>query len=791
MSQKNLYCDICGDPASAFALQPAKVRACPKHASNLMDKNSSVFTIDAFPFIERPEDYLDYVARRDFATRCQANITDFKERSERNRAEALSRLQREKEAMVSVVERSFKEMGMSVEQRYEEIKTELSALNSSLGKYLADKNYALSPDLAALGGPTAPSALFKVAMGDCSFLLAKTLMEHCALLPPYKGLPRAEMGEMLLEKAKDMEADLAEEISVYALEMGGTGPTHHFKAAADRRRKQVAKGLLLVLPSTATDQQKRGSAESHIQAWRTAKESGNSDKALKKLMRGWILLQQWGLETSDLTRELSLAYLHFEPKSEGVAILNRELLFCSKRYLHVCANVVEMYHQAGDWQECAELAEKTLLASDNEDSFEQFRALYYFASSRYQLIASQGVDSVKKWTSQVAAHSPASQCVLLLIHAATRRMEGNGEEAVGLYEEALQASHSLLPNHYLVVDSWYSLGVLYGKMQKRKKAEIAYTQAINVYSINFPRCMAYANCLRSLAILYKSMNQPKASEDAYMQALDLLSINFPGSNHYLVCFRELTALYKSTNNSEKMAFLSQTTFETLSVHFPQSLEFADSVKHSASVQHTQGLHERAKTGYLQAISLYSTHVRPSLNHADCLYSLGELYKAMGQCAEQESAYLQAINIYSAHFPQSLNYADCLNCLAALYMSLNQYTPAETYYLQAIDVYSANSSHSPIPIDCLRSIADLYMRTNLVEKAEAIYLQAIRVLSVDFPCSLEHAQSLMGLGYMYYLAHRYRDAETYTLQAHNIFSPNFPHSLDFAVCLQTLAQLYAP
>ena len=54
MSQKNCYCDECGEEATIFTLQSSlKIKACSEHAIALMQKHHSAFTIDAFDFIER------------------------------------------------------------------------------------------------------------------------------------------------------------------------------------------------------------------------------------------------------------------------------------------------------------------------------------------------------------------------------------------------------------------------------------------------------------------------------------------------------------------------------------------------------------------------------------------------------------------------------------------------------------------------------------------------------------------------------------------------------------------
>lgn len=93
MSQKNLYCDQCGNEASVFALQPPlKVKTCPEHVGELMEKHPSVFTIAAYNFIDQVEDYSEYIKRCDLSQKCQGSLTALQERCENNRFEAHNRL---------------------------------------------------------------------------------------------------------------------------------------------------------------------------------------------------------------------------------------------------------------------------------------------------------------------------------------------------------------------------------------------------------------------------------------------------------------------------------------------------------------------------------------------------------------------------------------------------------------------------------------------------------------------------------------------------------------------------
>ena len=129
MSQKQLLCCQCGEPATVFTLQfPLKLQACSQHTAALREKHAPVLDISAFDLIESPEDCSEYVWRRDVVLKCQGALSVLRERCECNRAEACSRLQTAKEALQLVVERSFQELQTQVELRYQHINEELTTL---------------------------------------------------------------------------------------------------------------------------------------------------------------------------------------------------------------------------------------------------------------------------------------------------------------------------------------------------------------------------------------------------------------------------------------------------------------------------------------------------------------------------------------------------------------------------------------------------------------------------------------------------------------------------------------
>ena len=86
--------------------------------------------------------------------------------------------------------------------------------------FTSDRKYAVSPIVESLQSTS--SAFYRVAVGDNSLALVKAVQESCVLLLTDEGIPRLEAAEKLMAKAQTLEgkADLAEEVSTYAVELG-------------------------------------------------------------------------------------------------------------------------------------------------------------------------------------------------------------------------------------------------------------------------------------------------------------------------------------------------------------------------------------------------------------------------------------------------------------------------------------------------------------------------------------------------------------------------------------------
>lgn len=92
--------------------------------------------------------------------------------------------------------------------------------------------------------------------------------------------------------ADTLTSDIEEEVRLYAVELAGQ--------------------------QTTSEQMKRDVAELYLQEGKTARENGDYSKSLKKLERGWKLMQQLGIESAEMCLHLGMIWLIFE---EGKKVL--------------------------------------------------------------------------------------------------------------------------------------------------------------------------------------------------------------------------------------------------------------------------------------------------------------------------------------------------------------------------------------------------------------------------------------------------------------------------------------
>lgn len=537
---RNWFCDQCEKEATAFALQPPlKLKACSQHAVALIQKHSSVFDIAAFDFVEQAEDYPDYLARQEKVQKLKSCFTVLKERCESNRREAHSRLQTAKEALHATIERTFQELCIQLEQRCQRLQEELDSLSVSAERCILEKYSTLE----TFDMPTPAKVLFRVCVGDCSLEVVKAVLGSVLLLPSEEGIPSLDTGEKLVVYAQTQQADLAEEIYEFALNLGCSNSD--FKTAADTLRRKSAKQLLLALPWTATEPQVREVVNSYIQKGAKARVEGNYEKSLKQLEKGEQLLQLWGLESAEMCAQLGVVYHYFGRKEEACAVLRQGLMHSSAALsLKLQRSLIEIFYQAGDYTKAAEEAELALASEIYQcDSFETLQILCFLVRSQFKLKkTAEGFALVNYWTKEIVAVSAESQAILQFVFAENEIEKGCKRKAAELYEKGLETLVSPYHLCYLAVLSRQDLGWLYEALNQPKPSLSNYFQSIELFQAHFPLSLGYARCLHNLGHLYHSENNDLAAENQYIQAIALYSRLYADNLNHAHCLKNLAEL---------------------------------------------------------------------------------------------------------------------------------------------------------------------------------------------------------------------------------------------------------
>lgn len=203
------------------------------------------------------------------------------------------------------------------------------------------------------------------------------------------------------------------------------------------------------------------------------------------------------------------------------------------------------------------------------------------------------------WISEISAKTERSQCLLQLISAQKKVLEGRKEEATRAFEEGLQAFQPLFPTP----TSQHMLGILseIAKVQER------YVQAISILSVHFPVSHTYALCLNNLALLNDSMNKQEQAKTYYLHTLSIYSVHFPTSCAYASCLMHLAMLYKSTFMKKQAINTFQRALGVYSVHFPHSRDYVHCLMKVANLHKCMNKEELAENSYQRALGIYSTH----------------------------------------------------------------------------------------------------------------------------------------------------------------------------------------
>lgn len=606
-----------------------KSRTCDAHVQNLMSKAQTVYNIESYFFLEKPEDEQFYQKRRRFKIQGLDNLNALETECDKSWKEGRNSIEKLCESMTQLIKRTTQEMQQRWQQGYEKMKRDLAEVKNHLDLYMQDPHFELSLEEIVLCESAPISPVLIVMLEDCHVSVAETLMANF----------QVQAWDLKVEGQKDWIVKLQQFVSDQmehgaigvaaraaegVKQLGGEAPD--LQAVAFEYNQETSQRFQSLFASSAERE-----ALECLRAGEAGLQVRNFDKALEELKRGRVLLQK--IDNIQLNLQLN-------------------------------NSMAETYCMAERWQDTVPLCEETLSTWGNElFHFELLRTLFYLTQAYYQLNQQeQGYATVEKWAEKLKTDSTRCRCIFLCIRTITLREQGNLTEAEQCYDEVLKLhqfhsyiiASSTLKAKYISVRWTFPIFIILGVfvyILKRmvvlmKKffftrwcllslcfAAICVIVGINPEAMAIQPCSShphqseeYANCLVDKGNLHRSSNRQKEAELLYLQAVDIYSAHFPHSQDYAVSLNQLGILYDDMGKS------------------------ADSEKR-----------------YNQCINIGSTHFPQSQIYADCLHNLGILYDDMGKHDDSEKRYLQAITIYSNYFPHSRSYDDCLENLGNLYM----------------------------------------------------------------------------------------------------------------------------
>lgn len=375
--------------------------------------------------------------------------------------EARAHLSTTNRVFLAAMERTFREMEVNLEKRDQDIQQALRQRENRLAQVQADPSMLLSPEEEVFC-TSEPRPLFHLAIGDARMQAVQLLMTNSCLLPLDGSVPLdASEQEKAAAELKTWVQEQQEGnaiIAKSALEFCNALGAHSeldLRPALQAQLEKTARTQIMLLPTTATEQDILDLADEYIRKGKVSREAGNLNQSLRQLQKASALLHQKDLPNKDLQRDLDLTLVQFTRQEPSSELLKRVL---GKKSAHARPatqtlllrnRVAEAYHQVGRWEETVRVELATLEEwGSSGSSFELFRALFFLinASERLSNLDSCLVQA-RKWTSQLEVHEKLSRAAFLCVWAAVLQQEGQTEEAAQHYETAMEG----LPHSYFSV----------------------------------------------------------------------------------------------------------------------------------------------------------------------------------------------------------------------------------------------------------------------------------------------------------------------------------------------------
>ncbi|CAF1291173.1 unnamed protein product [Adineta ricciae] len=324
--------------------------------------------------------------------------------------------------------------------------------------------------------------------------------------------------------------------------------------------------------------------------------------------------------------------------------------------------------------------------------------------------------------------------------------QGQHEEAIILYQKALELQQQSLPsNHPDVAKSYNNIGAVYSSMGDYSRALSSHEQALNIRQQSLPSNHPdVASSYGNIGTVYRHMGDYSRALSSYEQALNIRQQSLP-SNHPDVAssygnignvYRHMGDYSRALSSYEQALNITQ---QSLPSNHP---DVASSYNNIGAVYSNMGDYSRALSSYEQALNIKQQSL-PS-NHPDVASSynnIGAVYSSMGDYSRALSSHEQALNIRQQSLPSNHpDVASSYNNIGAVYSNMGDYSRALSSHEQALHIRQQSlPSNHPDVAKSYNNIGAVYSHMGDYPNACLFYEYALQIGQQVLPSTHSHLQ----------------------------------------------------
>ncbi|MFZ2497858.1 tetratricopeptide repeat protein [Methanosarcina sp.] len=306
------------------------------------------------------------------------------------------------------------------------------------------------------------------------------------------------------------------------------------------------------------------------------------------------------------------------------------------------------------------------------------------------------------------------------------------EEALPLFERALQIYENTNPQHPDIAGPINNIGEIYRKLGEYEKAHMYFQRALSVQKED-PN-QIYADTLKiygDIALLYENQGEYEKSVLVYRYVLDICSnIKCLEDQDIARILYSLGGLYYDMKDYEEAFTYFQKVLDIQEKIFnPQHLEIAATLKRQAEIYCFWGYYEVALPIYQRVLDIQEKILgQEHPDVASTLNTLATLYRENGNYKKALSLLQRALDIHKKT-PDHIdsNCAKLLSNVAEIYRQMGDYKNAVPLFKRSIEIYEQTLDPKNLDITtALHNFTFLYWQMKAYKEALQLCLRLLEI-----------------------------------------------------------------